>query len=345
MNNKKFKVGIVGGTSLLAGILIKYLNKHPYVDLDYIDSDTHKNEKLSKFHRITQLGLQNDVIFKEYSPDYIKKNLDIVFIAKPHKIAMKYVKDLYDENSNLKIIDLSGDFRIKNVNEYEKWYNTTHIAKYLIEKSIYGLTEIYRQSIKNAKLIANPGCYPTNILLALYPLIKEKTIEPSNIIINSYSGVSGAGRNPVVGKNLFIDAFNNIIPYKILQHQHIPEIEEQLSIDEKIKITFVPHITSIEDGILSTIYVKPKKNDAKFFIDLFKNFYNGSVFVKITENKIPEVKDVIGTNKCVIGTFLNTRTNILIIISVIDNIIKGGAGQAIQNMNVMLGLKENTALN
>ncbi len=339
MMKKQYNTGIVGGTSLLAGYLIKYLSKHPYVKLEYIDSESNPGRLLKEFHNITDDSLKVRKLDK-YSPAFIKKNLDLVFIAKPHTVAMKYVKELYD--GKLKIIDLSGDFRIKKVTEYEKWYKTRHIARNLIKKSVYGLTEIYFDRIKDALLVANPGCYPTGIILSLYPLVKKKIVQFDPVFIVSYSGVSGAGKNHVPGKNLFLDVFNNIIAYKVTDHQHTPEIEEQIS---NIKINFIPHLTSIENGIFNTICLKIEGNNGKKdILAVYKEFYKNSKFVKIFNDKVPEIKDVVDTNYCIIYPEYNNRTNTLVILSVIDNRIKGGAGQAVQNMNVMLGLDEDTGL-
>ncbi len=341
---KKINAGIVGGTSLLAGLLIEILYTHPYVDLIYIDSEHHPNEPIYKFHRFLKCDIKNKK-FDNYSKEFVHKNLDVIFIAKPHRISMKYVKDLYNEK--IKIIDLSGDFRIKNVKEYEKWYNTKHIIPDLIKKSVYGLSEVYTEKIKKANLIANPGCYPTGILLALYPLLKNRIIDSKSIFIVSYSGVSGAGKNPVPGKNLFIDAFNNIIAYKVTAHQHIPEIEEYLSefAENRVMINFVPHITSVEDGIFNTIFLKPEKSLAeKEFFKFYEECYKNCKFIKINRERIPEIKDVVDTNFCNISLKMDIRTGNLIVFSVIDNRIKGGVGQAVQNMNLMFDLPEDTGL-
>ncbi len=343
MKEKKYNIGIVGGTSLLAGYLLKYLNNHPFVELKYIDSESNPGQPLSGFHNILDQGMMNKKLDK-YSPDFIKKNLDLVFITKPHTVAMKYVKELYDEK--LKIIDLSGDFRIKNIAEYEKFYKTKHTAKKLVEKSVYGLTEIYYKEIKDSLLLANPGCYPTGIILSLYPLVKEDAALTDSISVVSYSGVSGAGKNYIPGKNLFLDAFNNVIPYKVSDHQHTPEIEEQISsADKDIKINFVPHLASMENGIFNTIFVKLKAGFSREkIVAVYEKYYKGFKFIKIFSDKLPQIKDVVDTNYCIISPVFNIRTNTLIIISVIDNRIKGGAGQAIQNMNLMLGFEEDVGL-
>lgn len=342
---KSIKVGIVGGSSLLAGILIEILAKHPYVELVYIDSEHYAGELLKKVHKYLKLLNFQERRFDKYSKEFITENLDLVFIAKSHTDAMNYVKELY--NGKLRIIDLSGDFRLKNPLEYEKWYGKKHIAPELLEKAVYGLTEINREKIRDAILIANPGCYPTGIILALFPLLKNRIIKPEKIYIASYSGVSGAGRNPVPGKNLFIDAFNNVIPYKVTNHQHLPEIEQILNqfSENNVKLNFVPHIVSMEDGIFNTIFVEPEKNyKEKDILEIYKNEYKDCKFIKIEQDKLPEIKDVVNTNFVEIGFKINHQIGSLIIFSVIDNRIKGGAGQAVQNMNIMFDFEETAGL-
>ncbi len=340
--DKMIKCGIIGGTSLLAGYLINYLTKHNQVEPVYIDSEHSPGIEINRVHKFIKSETGNRK-FQEYNPDFIKSELDVVFVCKPHTQSMKYVREIF--NNKVKIIDLSGDFRIKNIGEYEKWYKTKHIAPELVSQSVYGLSEVNRDKIKDAILIANPGCYPTGILLALFPLIKENLIKSEIIHIDSYSGVSGAGKNPKPGKNLFLDAFNNIIPYRITDHQHTPEIEEQINIwsQKKLKVNFVPHITSIENGILNTIFVETKILNEDKIYELYNEFYGDSYFVRVVEY-LPEIKDVVDTNLCLINLKYNKRTNTLIITSVIDNRIKGGFGQAIQNMNIMFGLKEEEGL-
>ncbi|MBU1076222.1 MAG: N-acetyl-gamma-glutamyl-phosphate reductase [Spirochaetes bacterium] len=341
--NKKFNIGIVGATSLLAGNIIKILGEHPFIDLKVIVSEHNPGEPLHKFHNIRNNELKKQKL-DSYSPDRIKKELDLVFVAKPHTQSMKYVKELY--NGKLKIIDLSGDFRIQDVSAYEKWYKTKHTAKDLIEGAVYGLSEIYKDDLKKALLVANPGCFPTGVLLPLYPLIKKKMILLDSISITAYTGVSGAGKNPIPGKNLFLDIFNNIMAYRITDHQHTPEIEEQLSLfsGDKTKINFVPHLVSIEDGIYSTMYMKLQAGfKSKDICSALQDFYKASPFITLTET-IPQIKDVTHTNSCLIYPEVNERTGSLILISVIDNTIKGGAGQAIQNMNLMLGFDDATGL-
>ncbi len=336
---KRYKVGIIGGTSLLAGLIIKYLSRHRYVETAYIDSEHSTGKRAGEVHKYLK-GEIADYIFDKPDMEFVKNELDLVFVAKPHRESMNFVSKVY--NDKLKIIDLSGDFRISEKSVYEKWYKAEHTVPELIEKAVYGLSEIYTEEIKRSKLIANPGCYPTGILLGLYPALKNNLADNNIIYIDSYSGVSGAGNKPVPGKNLFTDAFNNVIAYRITDHQHTPEIEEQLSkfYKDKVFVNFVPHIASMENGIFSTIFISLKnKYSGDEIKELYKEAYKDKYFVKICE-EAPQIKDVVDTNFTYISIAKNERTNTLIILSVIDNRIKGGAGQAVQNMNLMLGYNE-----
>lgn len=342
MGQKEFKVGIVGGTSLLAGSLVRILLSHPFVKLEYLSSDHGAGLPVADHHKIFHKALEGRT-FDAYDPDRIQSGLDLVFIAKPHAQAMNFVKELY--NGKLKIIDLSGDFRLREAAVYEKWYKARHIAPELLDKSVYGLTEIRREDIGKAVLVANPGCYPTGIVLSLYPLLKEKVIETSPLSITSYSGVSGAGKNPVPGKNLFMDAFNNIMAYKIASHQHIPEIEEQLSLAHggKVFVDFVPHLASMDNGIFNTIYTRMKRKiSTEQAVGIFRDAYASSRFVRVCAHEPPRIRDVADSNYFMVCPVVDSRTETLLLFSALDNRIKGGAGQAVQNMNLMFGLPEET---
>lgn len=344
MGQKEFKVGIVGASSLLGGSLIRILLHHPAVHLIYISSEHHTNEPIAPFFKILNEKLE-DKRFDKYSPDYIKKNLDLVFVTKPFSESMKCIQKLY--NGRLKIIDLSGDFNVKNKKIYEKWHQFKHVMPELLRTSVYGLTEFYHEEIKNATLVANPSCYATGIILSLFPAIKANLIDTGSIFVNSYSGISGIGRKSIPGTSLFLDAFGNIIAYKIGDHPHIPEMEEQLSLihEKPVTINFIPHVTSINNGIFNTIFSKLKKRvTANEVMQIYNRAYSACRFVKIFRDEPPQIRGVVNTNCCLIFPKINERTGVLNILSVLDNRIKGGAGQAVQNMNLMLGFPEETGL-
>ncbi|HPP30270.1 MAG TPA: N-acetyl-gamma-glutamyl-phosphate reductase [bacterium] len=274
------------------------------------------------------------------SPDwkYIEKNCDVIFLALPHAVSMKFVPPLVEMKK--KIVDLSADFRFDDLKTYERWY-TKHTCPHLNDSFIYGLPEINRDKIKNAELVANPGCYPTSVILALLPLVKNKLIE-EKVFVDSKSGVTGAGRTPSLG-TLFVECNENIKAYKIGEHRHQPEMEEVINKagNAKYSITFVPHLVPYNQGILSTCYVTLKSDMAEEKLqEIYQRTYEKEPFVRVMEYGVsPSVKNIVNTNFCDIGIKLVDRKT-LVVISAIDNLVKGAAGQAVQNMNIMLGMKE-----
>lgn len=246
-----------------------------------------------------------------------------------------------------RVIDLSADYRIKDKDIYKKWYFEIHKSPDLLKDAVYGLSELNREKIRNARLIANPGCYSTSIILSLAPIMKSGLIASDSIIIDSKSGISGAGRKLDLSFH-FPEAYNGVRGYKPTSHRHIPEIEQELSLLAKssVKISFVPHIVPMNRGILSTIYVKANKStDTDELIDIYKGYYKNESFVRILERgKLPDTHHVIGSNFCDIGLEVDDRNNRFIILSAIDNLVKGASGQAVQNMNIMYNLKEDLGL-
>jgi len=245
-------------------------------------------------------------------------------------------------------VDLGADFRFSNPKIYEEWYKIPHKSPALCEKAVYGLPELYRKKIANADLVANPGCYPTGVALALAPFLGEKIIDPDSIIIDAKSGVSGAGRSKADTALLFSEVNESIKPYNIGSHRHTPEIEQQLSIlaGKELRISFTPHLIPMTRGILGTSYAKLIKNISTVeALDLLSGFYKNDHFVKILpENEFPQTKNATGSNYCHLGCKVDARTNRIIIVSAIDNLVKGAAGQAVQNMNLMLGIDERKGL-
>jgi N-acetyl-gamma-glutamyl-phosphate reductase len=268
----------------------------------------------------------------------------VIFMATPHGEAMAVAPAFVDAGK--KVIDLSADFRLRNLDVFEKWYHK-HSAPELAMKAVYGIPELYRDEIRKAQLVANPGCYPTSAILALAPALREKIIDPATIIIDSKSGVSGAGRDPVIG-SLFCEVDEGFKAYKVNEHRHGPEIEQELSVlaGSEVKVSFTPHLLPLTRGILSTIYASLKKTlSTAELIDLYNDFYKGEHFVRVLRRGMyPNVSSVKGTNFCHVGLSVDPRTNRVIILSAIDNLVKGASGQAVQNMNLMCGLREDTAL-
>ncbi|MDP1852726.1 MAG: N-acetyl-gamma-glutamyl-phosphate reductase [Candidatus Omnitrophota bacterium] len=324
-------VGIVGASGYAGEELDKILSRHPKVNLTYLAATSAK---------------ENSRI-RAFSPQEAVTLCDLLFFALPHTEAMKFIPQILA--TGRRIVDLGADYRLKNIAEYETWYKAKHLDKQNVMLSVYGLPEAYRKKIKKANLIANPGCYPTVVILALLPLLKKKIIGLGSIVIDAKSGLSGAGRKSVEA-GLSEDLKDNFRPYKVNYHQHMPEINQELSkfSGRKISVNFVPHLLPIFRGLLATIYVKTASERAvseERIRQLYKNFYRNEVFVRIAdEGRIPQVKDVSGTNFCDIGIFYHKKNKMLVIVSAIDNLLKGAAGQAVQNMNLMYGFKETDGL-
>jgi N-acetyl-gamma-glutamyl-phosphate reductase len=338
------KIGIVGITGYTGEGVLKILSSHPDVKIMGVYGRDVSEQRFLKdvYPEFENLNLTIDPL----NIDTVSENCDLVFLALPHGVAFEFVPNLINEG--VKVIDLSADFRLKDVDIYEQWYEVKHTAKDFISKAIYGLSELNFEDIKVASLIANPGCYPTSIVLGIAPSIKGGFVDLKGIVIDSKSGVSGAGRK--VAQEYFKNEHPNFKAYKIAGiHRHIPEIEQELSIlsKESIMLSFTPHIIPVERGMLSTIYVNLKKpiTSSEEIINYYREFYKGKTFVKIfKDEEIPATRDVVNTNYCCIGLKVDKRTNKLIIISAIDNLIKGASGQAVQNMNIMFGLKETIGL-
>lgn len=332
------KAAIIGATGYTGAELVRILSSHPDARVEIITSRQYQGIELSSIYpALTGItGLKCE----EYRLARIADDADVVFMALPHHLPMGLVPDIL--RAGKKVIDLSADFRFKDKAVYEKAYQH-HSAPELLETVIYGLSEIYCEEIACASLIGNPGCYPTSILLPLIPLIRAGMIVPETIIADSKSGVSGAGRSLSMRAHFceVNEAFN---AYKVASHRHCPEIEQIVSKEAgyDVNITFVPHLLPITRGMLSTIYAStaPNMTSAKIQECLY-DFYADKPFVRVRkEDDIPDVAHVRGTNYCDIGFKLDVRTGRLIIVSVIDNLVKGASGQAVQNMNIMFGLDE-----
>jgi N-acetyl-gamma-glutamyl-phosphate reductase len=340
---QRVKVGIIGGSSYVAGELIGLLSAHPQVELGYVESAQAAGKQLWEVH-----GFLYDVLklcFRPYSLDEAK-DCQLIFIAKPHTQAMDYAADLLAWGA--RVIDLSADFRLRDENTYSSWYGMKHKYPQLLETAVYGLPELYGTQLREASLVANPGCYPTSVVLGLAPLLVEHLAAPRQIKICAYSGLSGAGRTPQAGKNLFIDVYSNLKPYKVNQHPHIPEIEQELSrlYKDEVRVSFVPHLAPLDRGILSTIYLGLQRQvDLDELLTLYRRFYRQHPFIRIYDaGCYPEVLNVKGTNFCDIGLGLDQKNQTLIVFSGLDNTLKGASGQAVQNMNLMFGFKESTGL-
>jgi N-acetyl-gamma-glutamyl-phosphate reductase len=329
------KAGIINVTGYTGVELARLLAQHPEVELTSVTGRSAAGKKLGDvFPHLAGLGLTIEAKLGE---------VEFVFSAMPHKESAKEVMPLL--NKGVKIIDISADFRLKEAKEYKQWYGFTHPAPKLLAEAAYGLPELHRAKISSAKLIANPGCYPTGAILALAPALKAKIIEP-DIIIDSKSGISGAGRSLHL-RTHFPEADEDVSAYALEGHRHLPEIVQELKLlygGKQLSVSFVPHLVPMSRGILTTCYAKlVSGKKEKQIKELYMDFYKNEPFVRVVDRP-PHTKHTLGSNFCLIYPTTDSRTGKLIVISAIDNLIKGGSGQAVQNMNLMLGLPETTGL-
>lgn len=337
------KAAIIGGTGYSSIELVRLLHQHPFVDVTTIISNSQAGSMLHETypHATTFMDQQLQV----FNIDTLSQSVDVVFLATPSGVSKNMVPELLE--NGVKCIDLSGDFRLRSPQSYEAWYKHPAATEDYLAKATYGLSEIYAEKIKDASLIANPGCYPTATLLGLMPVIKNKLIDCKTIIIDAKSGVSGAGRSVSLSTH-FAEVNENLKAYKIGAHQHIPEIEQTLA-DESGQpqaITFTTHLVPMTRGIMCTIHAN--LNDVittSEALKLYNEFYQSHPFVRVRpEGVFPSTKEVLGSNFCDIGLQVDARTGRLTIISVIDNLVKGASGQAIQNLNLLNGWDVRTGL-
>lgn len=336
-------VSVIGSTGYAGIELVRLLVSHPKVRIAHLVSHSHTGESISDLYPNFK-GIY-DKICTPLNINSIAKDSDIVFTSLPHGTSDSIVHFLHDEG--IKVIDLSGDFRYRNVTAYEKWYDRVHQSPHLLEKSVYGLPEIYRDHIADADIIGNPGCYSTCAILGLAPLVASQAIYPNSIIIDAKSGATGAGKTPSQELH-FCELDENMRAYKVATHRHTSEIEEVLSLltHEDVELSFTPHLMPIKRGILCTMYAK--LNDPyplNYIYDMYTEFYASEPFIEIySDGQLPEPKFVNGSNACHIGFVIDNRLNRIVVVSVLDNLIKGAGGQAVQNMNIIFGLDETMGL-
>jgi N-acetyl-gamma-glutamyl-phosphate reductase len=331
---------IIGASGYSGAELLRLLSGRDDVHIERLIAHSSAGKPVSELYPAFNGRVHLE--FESFDPA-IGQQVDVAFVALPSGESMKVVSQLH--STQARIIDLSGDFRLQSVTKYEQYYKHNHSAPELLLNAVYGLPELNKRSISGAKLIANPGCYPTSAILPLIPALKHRLISPGGIVINSLSGISGAGRASSVEMS-FSELNENIRAYKIGVHQHIPEIENVLSgiAESEVKISFVPHLVPLTRGIYTTIHAQLKESRAKEdIVESYAEFYKNSPFVRVRK-EIPQIKDVLYTNYCDIYITVEERTNQLVLISVIDNLVKGAAGQAIQNMNIMFGLPQSKGL-
>ena len=334
------KVGVVGATGYTGEEIVELLLGNPEVSIASLSAIVEKEMSFSELY--PRFEKKIDLICKNLDIDEVASKTDVVFLALPHTVSMKIAPEFVKKGK--KVIDLSADYRLP-LDEYKKWYGVDHEDVDGLENAVYGLPELNREKIKNSSFIANPGCYPTSVILGLMPIVDKMAKAGISAIVDSKSGVTGAGRKGLIALS-FGEVAENFKCYKPNEHQHMPEMEHILSgiVDAKIKVNFTPHLLPIKRGILSTIYVDqkglPEEDEIyKMYVEKFKD----EPFVRVrAKGQLPEIKDVAGTNFCDIG--IKVAGGLLVIVSVIDNLLKGASGQAVQNMNIMCGLDEKLGL-
>ena len=337
------KVAIFGASGYTGEELVRLLLRHPRTELVAVTSRQSAGKTVAEiFPRAGSYPVAKTLRFTDAAPEKIVAAVDLAFLALPHGVAVDFAGPLLQ--TGVRVIDLSADFRIKDPATYREFYAHEHGAPDLLPDAVYGLPEIYRDKISGARLVACPGCYPTSILLPLIPLLREKLIEPNNIIANSLSGVSGAGRKAEVDY-LFVECNESARPYGVPKHRHLAEIEQELAIaaGTAVTIQFTPHLIPVNRGILTTLYLKPTNRES---IDAaFDRAYADAAFVRLLgERTLPDTKNVVGTNVIEIAWRHDPRTGRLIVLSAEDNLVKGASGQAVQCFNLMCGYDETTGL-
>ena len=336
------RIAVIGASGYTGVELLRLLSRHPETELVCVTSRQYAGQSVAEVFPSLQGSL--DLVFENVDPARLAGRVDLVFTAVPHQTAMGMIPGLLD--AGCRVVDLSADFRLYDASVYEAWYQE-HSAPELLSEAVYGLPELFREQVPSARLVANPGCYPTSVALALAPLLENSLIDLSTIIVDSKSGTSGAGRSAKVG-TLYCEVNEGFKAYSLPRHRHTPEIEQTLGTlaGTDVIISFTPHLLPVSRGILSTCYASlssPLSLDELHNVYLEK--YAAEAFVRVLpKGQLPNISQVNGSNYCDIGLAVDDRTGRVIVIAAIDNLVKGAAGQAVQNMNLMLSLPENTGL-
>lgn len=342
--NAKFRIAIAGASGYAGAELVRLAAAHPNYDITAVTSEKSAGQSVSSIF-LNLTGIVNRT-FEALSPEALADRADAIFLALPHTKSQEPVA-LCRKAGKL-VVDLSADFRLKDVATYELWYKAPHDHPHLLKDAVYGLPELHRKAIVGAKLVASPGCYPTAAVLQLAPLVAEQLIQFDTIAIDAKSGISGAGRSPALPYH-FPEAHESLEPYKIGSHRHIPEIEQELSAlsgrNGSVTVAFTPHLVPMNRGILSTAYCKLKQRvELADLRALYRTFYAGERFVRLYEDTVPNPRYLKGSNFCDIGVYTDARAGWVVTVAAVDNLVKGAAGQAIQAMNLMMGLPEETGL-
>ena len=337
------RVFICGGSGYTGGELLRILSRHPEVDITGVTSQRSAGKSLIEL--FPHLRICTNLVYEPLQKESILKKADLFFMALPHGESQAAVDYFFQQGKM--VIDLSADYRLRDIGIYEHWYKVPHAFQATLKKAVYGLPEIYRNRIAKSRLVANPGCYPTGAILGLLPAVKNGLVDLSSLVIDSKSGTSGAGRKADISV-AYCEVNEGFKAYAVGTHRHTPEIEQEISLiaGKDITVNFTPHLLPVNRGILTTIYARlEKQSTAETVVKVYRALYEGEPFVRILPYGLyPNIKNVSGTNYCDIGLKLNERTNTLIVVTAIDNLVKGASGQAVQDMNIMLGIEETSAL-
>jgi N-acetyl-gamma-glutamyl-phosphate reductase len=343
------KVAIIGASGYTGGELLRLLVRHPKVQITAVTSEQSAGKPVTAL--FPNLVGRSDLVFEPLHLEDLSKKADFFFVALPHTTAMACAAPLIGQGK--RVVDLSADFRLKDPQVYQQWYQTPHAHPDLLRAAVYGLPELHRKAIQKAALVANPGCYPTGALLGLLPLIKGAgsvkgpLIHLDGIVIDAKSGVTGAGRNPAMAYH-FPEVNESASAYNVASHRHQPEIEQEISalVSQSVLVAFTPHLLPMSRGILTTLYARMRDpREGLGGIQIFKDFYKNEPFVQVLPaGQWPNTRNVRGSNACHIGLAVDPRTDRIIVVTVIDNLMKGAAGQAVQNMNLMMGFEETLGL-
>jgi N-acetyl-gamma-glutamyl-phosphate reductase len=343
MSTTKLNIAIAGSSGYTGGELYRILLHHPRAAVTAVTSEKSAGKPLTDI--FPHLAGLTNLVCEPLDPDTIAKKSDIVFLALPHMTAQEAAYRFHKLGK--KVVDLSADYRLSDPALYEKWYEHCHQYPELLKSAVYGLPELHREKIKQASLVANPGCYPTGAILGLAPLLKQGLVDPGSIVIDSKSGVSGAGRSPSPAHH-FPEVNEGLMAYKIGTHRHTPEIEQELSALARsaVTVSFTPHLIPMNRGILSTIYARfTRETDTARLHRLYEEHYGKEPFVRLLPvGRFPNVRNVKGSNFCDIGVYADPRTGRAVVVTALDNLVKGASGQAVQNMNLMTGSEETEGL-
>lgn len=340
------KAGIIGATGYAGQQLVWILNNHKEVELEFISSHSNTGEDMGNVYANYKKYFKKELISLEEAEENFK-NIDALFLALPHGLSEKITKKALE--NDVKVFDLGADFRLDDSEIYEKWYKVKHNYPEINKNAVYGFPELYKEKIKNTKVVASPGCYPTSAILGVAPLLKNGIIDTKKIVVDSKSGVSGAGRNAKLDL-IYAEVNENFKAYNVLKHRHTPEIKQEMDklANGNINLVFTPHLLPINRGILSTIYLdvkdefKESLTEEKIY-EIYNEFYKNEYFVRVTKD-LPEIKNVKNSNICEIGVRYDKEFGNIVVVSAIDNLIKGAGGQAVQSMNILFGFDENEGL-